>query len=59
MPDPEAIATDALLQRWSGWNAWTNPPWILIPRILAKTVREKATMTILVPFWESAPCFHF
>jgi hypothetical protein len=57
MPDPEALATDAFLQQWSRLNSWTNPPWILIPKILAKSIREKATMTILVPFWKSAPWF--
>src|SRR5689334_10451961 len=29
----------------------------LISRILSKVVREKTTMTLLIPFWESAPWF--
>ena len=56
-PDPFAEATDTFLQQWNKKNFWANPPWILIPRILSKVVREKTTMTLLVPFWESAPWF--
>jgi ribonuclease HI len=56
-PDPEAEAIDAFQQKWSKLNTWANPPWVLIPRILSKVIREKATMTILVPWWESAPWF--
>ena len=57
MPDPWSEATNALHQHWAGMNLWANPPWILISRILAKTIREKATMTLLAPFWPSAPWF--
>ena len=57
MPDPFATAIDALIQPWHKRSLWANPSWFLIPRILAKAIREKATMTILVPFWESAPWF--
>jgi len=57
MPDPEAEATDAFHQNWSGINIWANPLWILIPRILSKLIREKATMTLIVPLWEMAPWF--
>src|SRR6185437_7218412 len=56
-PDPFAEATDAFLQSWNKQNLWANPPWILIPQILSKTIHEKATLTILVPLWESAPWF--
>src|SRR5256885_4742132 len=56
-PDPFAEATNALLQPWSKKKLWANPPWILIPQILAKLIREKATLTIVVPFWKSAPWF--
>src|SRR4051794_14415075 len=30
---------------------------VLVPRILAKIIREKATSTILVPYWKSALWF--
>ena len=56
-PDPGAEAINAFHQTWSKMNLWANPPWILIPRILSKLIREKATMTILVPWWETAPWF--
>jgi hypothetical protein len=56
-PDPFAEATDAFLQSWKRMNLWANPPWILVPRILSKLIRDQATMTILVPLWESAPWF--
>ena len=45
------------LVRVSEINIWANPPWILIPRILSKLIREKATMTLIVPLWETAPWF--
>jgi ribonuclease HI len=57
IPDPFATATDALRQNWRKQNLWANPPWILIPRILSKVIREKATITLLAPLWESAPWF--
>ncbi|PKY52711.1 hypothetical protein RhiirA4_497293 [Rhizophagus irregularis] len=53
-PDPYATVINALLQPWEN-ELWTNPPWFCIPRILAKTIREKASLTILVPFRRSAP----
>jgi hypothetical protein len=57
IPDPYAEATDALLQNWSNMKLWANPPWILIPRILAKIIRDKASVTLLLPYWTSAPWF--
>ena len=32
--NPSAVATDALLQDWNGWLAYTFPPWALIPAVL-------------------------
>jgi hypothetical protein len=56
-PDPFSEGTDAFLQKWSKMKLWANPPWVLIPQILAKLIRDKASMTILVPMWPSAPWF--
>src|ERR1051325_9985310 len=57
IPDPYAEAVNAFLQPWNRVRLWANPPWILIPRVLAKIVRDKATVALLVPYWVSAPWF--
>jgi hypothetical protein len=49
--DPQASAVDAFLQDWSGTNGWCCPPWVLIPKVLAKVQREQATVTIIAPLW--------
>ncbi|CAG8659998.1 24406_t:CDS:2, partial [Cetraspora pellucida] len=37
-PDPFAEGTNALNQSWNKIKGWANPPWILIPQILAKSL---------------------
>ena len=34
-------------------NGFANPPFNLISRILAKTRREKATITLIAPLWRT------
>ena len=46
---------DCLLQSWVGATSWVNPPWALIPRLIAKVVSERAPAVLLLPHWESAP----
>ncbi|CAG8711692.1 3236_t:CDS:10 [Cetraspora pellucida] len=43
-PDPKA-------------RIWANPPWILLPRVLNKVIREKLTIVIVFPRWPLAPWF--
>lgn len=54
-PDPEATAVDAFLQDLSKERAYANPPFNLIARLLAMTKRQRATLTVVLPAWESQP----
>ena len=50
--DPSAAAHDAFRQDWAvERNAYAHPPYILIPRILEKVRRDKATITLVAPLW--------
>ena len=51
-PNPFALATDALLQDWSGMRAYANPPWNLIGKVLAKAQQHPSAVVMLVaPVW--------
>ena len=54
-PDPFSVANDGLLFPLTGENAWCFPPEALIHRLLAKLVREQATITLVAPLWPSKP----
>ena len=54
-PDPFSVANDGLLFPLTGENAWCFPPEALIQRLLAKLVREQATITLVAPLWPSKP----
>ena len=49
--DPKAEALDALLQPWDTERAYANPPWALIPDILAKIRRDRAQVVLIAPVW--------
>ena len=51
----EAIATDAFSLDWSNERGWANPPWGLLPRVLAKIRAERAATIVVAPMWLSAP----
>ena len=55
--DPQAAGWDALQQDWTALNGFANPPFALISRVLAKAAQEKATITLVAPFWQSRPWF--
>ena len=48
-------AVDALAQTWSGELNWWVPPPKLIAKCVNKIVSEKASGTLVIPVWESAP----
>ena len=50
-PDPLAEATDAFVQDWTGLFGYSNPPWNLIERVLAKVEEQKANVVLLAPVW--------
>lgn len=54
---PQAWATDALAQDWTGFLGYAFPPWNLIYRVLTK-VRDSQTKLILIaPCWPRQPWF--
>lgn len=52
---PGCDAVDALAQDWSLGNLWANPPFSLIPLVLSKVAADGATVTIVLPVWQSQP----
>src|SRR5579871_98106 len=50
-PDPQAAGIDAFMHYWPKQGAFANPPWGLIPRVLAKIREEKCTITLIAPRW--------
>jgi len=52
--DPVSLG-DCFLADWEGRTNWINPPWAVIPRLIAKVIREQAPSILLLPRWESAP----
>ena len=56
--DPNALATDALLQNWNGWQAYAFPPWSLIPADLKKLRSSSGVLlTIVAPYWPQRTWF--
>lgn len=54
--DPGAMYVDAFSRPIpSHLRVYANPPFILIPRLLAKVRREKARLTLVAPVWPSQP----
>uniref|UniRef100_A0A914YLH6 Reverse transcriptase domain-containing protein n=1 Tax=Panagrolaimus superbus TaxID=310955 RepID=A0A914YLH6_9BILA len=56
-PDPEATATDAFAQCWTGLYGYAFPPFNLIGRVLKKAIDEGAKLIIISPDWPSLPCW--
>ena len=56
--DLMAAGTDAFLQPWDGLQAYTFPPWSIIPRVLAKLRESQGTeLTLVAPYWPQRPWF--
>jgi ribonuclease HI len=54
--DPQSVGVDALSQRdWSAHNNWVCPPFRLIGQILDLLQTQKATATIIAPWWPAQP----
>lgn len=53
--DADSEARDAFTQIWTHENNWINPPWDLISSVIAKLRRERASATLVVPVWTTAP----
>ena len=56
--DPMAAGTDVFLQRWDGLQAYTFPPWSIIPRVLAKLRASPGMeLTLVAPYWPQRAWF--
>lgn len=53
--DPACEAVDAFTQDWSNEANWLVPPVFLVPKVLCHAESCRASGTLVVPYWESAP----
>jgi hypothetical protein len=56
--DPHAAGVDCFRHPWGGGGlAYANPPFVasVIARLLAKVIREKARVVLVLPQWPTAP----
>lgn len=54
--DPRCLYTDCFSRTISREeNAWANPPYLLLGRLLAKVIDEQLVITVLAPVWPSQP----
>ena len=57
-PDPGAMAVDAFSIPWANMEAlYAFPPFGLIGKCLAKLKKEKVTMTLVTPTWQTQPWY--
>ena len=52
-PDPFAESVDAFLREWTQLGAYMFPPFSMIPRCLSKVIKDKATVILVTPAWQS------
>ena len=53
--NPACEAVDAFTQDWKDEINWLVPPVILVPAVLCHARACRASGTLVVPYWESAP----
>ncbi|XP_021369371.1 uncharacterized protein LOC110460656 [Mizuhopecten yessoensis] len=51
VPDPMAMAVDALSKDWSGMYAYAFPPFNLVGRVLEKILLHHCTVLLVAPLW--------
>ena len=56
-PDPGAEATNAFTQQWGPGLAYANPPWSLLPRVLAEVRTQRASLILIAPVWKTQPWY--
>ena len=57
IPDPRAMAVDALSISWNGIVAYVFPPIPLIPLVLNKIRREETSVIMIAPLWPNRSWF--
>ncbi|KAK3094975.1 hypothetical protein FSP39_008608 [Pinctada imbricata] len=56
-PDPGALGIDAFMKHWGQLKAYAFPPFCLIPRVLAKVMKDKAKIVIITPSWQTQAAY--
>ena len=56
-PDPYVIGTDTLQVPWTRWRGYAFPPFALISKVLRKVRKERSTILLIAPVWESQPWY--
>ena len=56
--DPAAVTSNAFTYQWNQELGYANPPWSLIPQVLAKVRQDACQLVIVVPNWPSAAWFN-
>ena len=49
--NPDALCLDGLSLDWRHDDVWINPPWAMLPDIIAKLHAEKPAAVLIVPDW--------
>jgi hypothetical protein len=57
LPDPKALAANALAVSWDGMNAYAFPPTHLIQAVLNKVMTDKVRLCLIAPCWSSQTWF--
>lgn len=57
VPDPCALAVDALRQEWNHQFLYMFPPFPLLPAVLRKLLKSQCTTILIVPWNPVAPWF--
>lgn len=54
---PGCTGTDALHHEWVGENFYANPPFNLMPAVVAKAISDGTKLTLFAPRWEAQPWY--
>jgi hypothetical protein len=57
LPDPKALAVNALAISWDGMNAYAFPLTALIQAVLNKVMTDKVRLCLIAPCWPSQAWF--
>ncbi|KZS02171.1 Uncharacterized protein APZ42_000894, partial [Daphnia magna] len=54
---PGALAVDAFSVNWRWIRGYALPPFCLIQKVLSKTMRDEAEITLIAPWWPAQAWF--
>ena len=58
VPEPRALAIDALSQDWQGKSMYMFPPFLLLNKVIQKLrTTQTGEMILIAPWWPSQPWF--